>query len=300
MIKNFDEMLAAAKQIEGKKAIIAGAQGNIPIEAAILAKEQGLCDSILVGDEVKIRAILKEIKPELADSFEIVDTGSDLKKACQESVRLAKEEKGHLILKGKADTASVLKAVLNKENGIRTSKVICDIICYEGPEKIVFMGDGGINLAPELSEKVAIINAGVKVCHSFGIAEPKVAVLAAVEKVNPKMPATLDAAQLSMMNRRGKIKGCIVDGPLALDNAIDEEACKIKGINSPVGGKADLLIVPTIESGNFLGKAFNYYGKYRIAHAVLGTKVPILIPSRADSGEMKMLCMAMGLLVANH
>ncbi len=300
MIKNFTEMLDAAKAIEGKKAIIAGAQGELPIEAAILAKTEGLCDSILVGDADKIKHLLQSMAPEIADTFEIVDTGSDLVAACKESVRLAKENKGHVILKGKADTALLLKAVLDKEKGIRTSKVICDILAYEHPEKILFMGDGGINLLPDLAEKVAIVNSGAQVARAFGIEDPKVALICAVEKVNPKMPATIDAALISAMNKRGQIKGCTVDGPLAFDNAIDEEACKIKGINSPVGGKADVMIVPNIEAGNIYGKMLTYYCNYRVAHAVMGTKVPILIPSRADSGETKMLCMAMGLLVSNN
>ncbi|OQY39464.1 MAG: hypothetical protein B6226_01845 [Candidatus Cloacimonetes bacterium 4572_65] len=207
MIKNFAEMLERAKEIKGKKVIIAGAQGELPIEAAILAKRSNLCDSILVGDKSKIEAILNKIAPELIDSFEIVDTGADLVKACVESVRLVKENKGHVILKGKADTAILLK--------------------------------------------------------------------------------------------RGQIKNCIVDGPLAFDNAINEKAAAIKGITSPVAGKADILIVPNIEAGNIFGKSLTYYCNYNVAHVVMGTKAPILIPSRADNGETKMLCMAMGLIIAS-
>ncbi len=299
MIKNFNEMLDSARAIEGKKAIIAGAQGDLPIEAAVLAKKEGLCDSILVGDKAKILEILEKNAPEYKDSFEIIDTGADLVAACRESVRLAKENIGHVILKGKADTAILLRAVLDKENGLKQSKVISDILAFEHPEKILFMGDGGINLAPDVSEKVAIVNAGAQVARAFGVEDPKVAMLCAVEKVNPKMQATVDAAIISAMNKRGQIKGCTVDGPLAFDNAINEEAAKIKGIKSPVAGKADVLIVPNIEAGNIFGKALTYYCNYRVAHVVMGTKVPILIPSRADNGETKMLCMAMGLLVAN-
>lgn len=300
MIKNFTEMLEYAKKLEGKKAIIAGAHGELPLEAAILAKTEGLCDSILVGDAVKIKQLLLSMAPKIADTFEIVDTGDDLVAACKASVRLAKEGKGDVILKGKADTSQLLRAVLDKENGIRTSKVISDILAYEHPDKILFMGDGGINLLPDLADKVAIVNSGAQVARAFGIKDPKVAMLCAVEKVNPKMQATVDAALIAAMNKRGQIKGCTVDGPLAFDNAIDEEACRIKGIKSPVAGKADVLIVPNIEAGNIFGKLLTYYCKYRVAHAVMGTKVPILIPSRADSGETKMLCMAMGLIVANN
>ena len=299
MIKNFAEMLERAKEIKGKKVIIAGAQGELPIEAAILAKRSNLCDSILVGDKSKIEAILNKIAPELIDSFEIVDTGADLVKACVESVRLVKENKGHVILKGKADTAILLRAVLDKENGLRKSKVISDVLAYEHPEKILFMSDGGINLYPELAEKVAIVNNSVEVARAFGYEIPKVAMLCAVEKVNPKMQSTVDAAIISAMNKRGQIKNCIVDGPLAFDNAINEKAAAIKGITSPVAGKADILIVPNIEAGNIFGKSLTYYCNYNVAHVVMGTKAPILIPSRADNGETKMLCMAMGLIIAS-
>jgi phosphate butyryltransferase len=185
---------------------------------------------------------------------------------------------------------------LDKEKGLRISDVISDVLAYEHPHGIKLMSDGGINILPELHEKVAIIRNAVQVAHALGMANPKVALLSAVEAVNPKMPSTVDASIISMMNARNQITGCQVEGPLAFDNAIDIEAAKIKGIVSPVAGKADILIVPNIESGNIFGKALTYYCHYRVAHVVMGTKVPILIPSRADDGETKMLCMAMGLL----
>ncbi|MDP8231596.1 MAG: bifunctional enoyl-CoA hydratase/phosphate acetyltransferase, partial [Candidatus Zophobacter franzmannii] len=268
------------------------------LEAAVLAKQEGLADSILIGDKAVILDILKKDFPNFVDSFEIVDTGSDLKKACEETVRYAKEGLGDIILKGKADTALLLKAALDKVTGVRASDVISDVLAFEHPERIIFMSDGGINLYPELKEKIAIINNAVKVAHSFDCPKPKVALLAAVESVNPKMPCTIDASLLSKMNDRGQIKGCIVDGPLAFDNAINEEAARIKGIKSEVAGHADILIVPNIEAGNIFGKTLTYYCNYRVAHVVMGTKVPILIASRADTGETKMLCIAMGVLAS--
>jgi phosphate butyryltransferase len=298
MIRNFDEMLAQVKKLSGKKVIIAGAQTPSALEAAVLAKQEGLADSILIGDKAVILDILKKDFPNFVDSFEIVDTGSDLKKACEETVRYAKEGLGDIILKGKADTALLLKAALDKVTGVRASDVISDVLAFEHPERIIFMSDGGINLYPELKEKIAIINNAVKVAHSFDCPKPKVALLAAVESVNPKMPCTIDASLLSKMNDRGQIKGCIVDGPLAFDNAINEEAARIKGIKSEVAGHADILIVPNIEAGNIFGKTLTYYCNYRVAHVVMGTKVPILIASRADTGETKMLCIAMGVLAS--
>jgi phosphate butyryltransferase len=296
MMQNFNEMLDLVRTKERKKAIIAAAQTESVLDAAILAYREGIADSILVGNASAIKKILTEMAPDLVDKFEIIDCGDDLAKAAAISVELAKTGKGHIILKGKTDTAILLRAVLDKEKGLRISDVISDVLAYEHPDGIKLMSDGGINILPELHEKVAIIRNAVQVAHALGMANPKVALLSAVEAVNPKMPSTVDASIISMMNARNQITGCQVEGPLAFDNAIDIEAAKIKGIVSPVAGKADILIVPNIESGNIFGKALTYYCHYRVAHVVMGTKVPILIPSRADDGETKMLCMAMGLL----
>jgi phosphate butyryltransferase len=295
-MKDFNELLALVRTKPRKKAIIAAAQTESVLDAAILAYQEGIADSILVGNSVVIREMLTQMAPELVDKFEIIDCGSDLAKAAQISVELAREGKGQIILKGKTDTAVLLKAVLDKEKGLRTSEVISDVLAYEHPDGIKLMSDGGINILPELNEKIAIIRNAVQVAHALGMECPRVALLSAVEAVNPKMPSTIDASLLSKMNDRGQIPGCIVEGPLAFDNAIDEEAARIKNIVSPVAGKADILIVPNIEAGNIFGKTLTYYCHYRVAHVVMGTKVPILIPSRADDGETKMLCMAMGLV----
>jgi phosphate butyryltransferase len=295
-MKNFNEMLDKVKNKERKKVIIAAAQTDSVLDAAILAYREGLADSILVGDAAEIQKLLSSMAPDLADKFEVIDCGKDLAKAASISVELAQTGKGHLILKGKTDTAVLLRAVLDKEKGLRVCEVISDVLAYEHPDGIKFMSDGGINILPELNEKVAIIRNAVQVAHAFGFSNPRVALLSAVETVNPKMPSTIDASLIAMMNYRGQIPGCIIEGPLAFDNAINEEAAKTKGIVSPVAGKADILIVPNIEAGNIFGKTLTYYCNYRVAHVVMGTKVPILIPSRADDGETKMLCMAMGLI----
>ncbi|MDD2332305.1 MAG: phosphate acyltransferase, partial [Candidatus Cloacimonetes bacterium] len=235
------------------------------------------------------------VYPEYTECFEIIDTGQNLKAAAEESVRLVREGKAQIILKGKTDTAILLKAVLDKEKGLRNSEVISDVLAYEHPDNLMLMSDGGINICPELNEKIAIIKNAVQVAHAFGSPEPKVALISAIEAVNPKMPSTIDASIISKMNNRGQIPGCLIDGPLAFDNAIDLNAARIKGIVSPVAGMAEVMIVPNIEAGNIFGKMLTYYCKYRVAHVVMGTLAPILIPSRADDGETKMLCMAMGL-----
>ncbi|MDD2650410.1 MAG: phosphate acyltransferase, partial [Candidatus Cloacimonetes bacterium] len=214
MIKNFNEMLSKVKENPIKKTVaIAAAQANSAIEAAVLAKNENLADSILVGDKLAIQEIIKNSFPEYEGKFQIVDTGKDLNKACTQSVGLIRENAAQIILKGAADTSLVLKAALDKENGLRTGEVISDVLAYETPEKIVLMTDGGINLYPDLNEKISIVKNAVKVAHTMGNPLPKVALLAAVEVVNPKMQCTIDASVISKMNDRNQIAQCIIDGP---------------------------------------------------------------------------------------
>lgn len=295
MIKDFNELVLKVKEARRGTVVIAAAQTESVLDAAILAKQESLAESILVGDAKAIRELLQRMAPEHLKSFEIIDTGTDLVQAAKSSVALVQENKGDIILKGKTDTSMLLRAVLDKEKGLRTSDVISDVLAYEHPDGIKLMSDGGINLLPELTEKIAIIKNAVQVAHYLGNPNPKVAILSAVEVVNPKMPATMDAALIAKMNERKQIPGCIIEGPMAFDNAVDIKAAQMKGIDSPVGGHADIMIVPNIEAGNIYGKMLTYYCKYRVAHVVMGTKAPILIPSRADDGETKMLCMALAL-----
>jgi phosphate butyryltransferase len=299
MIKNFDEMLSLVKNNPQKKTVvIAAAHTDTAIEAAVLAKEENLAESLLVGDKAAIQKLISENFPKFENAFEIIDTGKDLNKACAESVSLVRNNAGHIILKGKADTALILKAALDKDNGLRTGEVISDVLAYEAPDRVILMSDGGINLYPELNDKISIVKNAVKVAHALGNPLPKVALIAAVEVVNPKMQCTIDAATISKMNHRNQIANCIIDGPLAFDNAINLEAAQLKGIDSPVAGHADIMIVPNIEAGNIYGKMLTYYCQWRVAHVVMGTKAPILIASRADNAETKMLCMAMGAICA--
>jgi len=295
MFKNFAELLSYVKQKRKGTAIIAGAQIESAIEAGVMAKKEGLCESILVGDKPEIIRLIQQKAPDLVNAFEIIDTGSDLRKAAETAVALAKEEKGDLILKGKMESSVILKAALDKEKGLKVSEVISDVFVYEHPEGLKIQTDGGINILPELNEKIAIVKNAVQVAHALGNPKPKVAMICAIETVNPKMPATIDAALIAKMNERGQIPGCIIEGPLAFDNAVDKEAARIKGLTSEVAGAADILVFPNIETGNVHGKMLTYYCHYKIAHVTIGTKVPILIPSRADSGETKMLCMALAL-----
>jgi len=298
MIRNFEQLLEKVKSHPVKrKVVIAAAHTETAIEAAVEAKEEQLADSLLIGDKATIQNILKAKFPAYEGAFEIEETGSDLKKACKHAVAAILEGRGNILLKGKADTAMLLKAVLDKEHGLTTGEVMSDVLIYETPEKLVLLTDGGIILYPDIKEKISIIRNAVKVAHSIDNPNPKVALLAAVEVVNEKMPCTLDAAIITKMNQRNQITGCVIDGPLALDNAIDEESARIKGIVSPVAGDADILVAPSIEAANIFAKGLTYYAKFRVAHVVMGTKAPVIIASRADNAETKMLSMALGAVV---
>jgi phosphate butyryltransferase len=203
-------------------------------------------------------------------------------------------------MKGMIQTSDFLRAVLNKEYGLRTGKVLSHVSTHEvdGYDRLIHVTDPALNVAPTLPEKAQIVQNVIGYCHSLGNQEPKVAVLGAVEVVNPNMPPTLDAAALTQMNRRGQIKGGIIDGPFALDNAVSVHAAEHKGIQSPVAGQADVLLVPDIEAGNMLYKSLVYFGKSKVGALVLGAAAPVVLTSRADSPEAKLYSIALAVLQA--
>jgi len=294
MIGNFDELLAIVKKRSNRTVAIAAAHTYTALEAAVEAKKENIADSILIGEKKYIIDLINEHAPEFLDAFEIIDTGNDLNLAAREAVKTVHAGKAEILMKGKCDTSTLLKAVLDNDTGLRTGEILSDVLVYEHPERLILLSDGGINLYPNLKDKISIVRNSVRVARGLGCDMPKVAMLAAVEKVNEKMKSTVDAAEIARLNRIGEITDCIVDGPLALDLAISEEAARIKGFKSEVAGKADILIVSSIEAGNIFGKALTYYCKYRVAHLVMGAKAPILIASRADFTETKKLSMALG------
>jgi phosphate butyryltransferase len=205
-------------------------------------------------------------------------------------------------MKGNVPTAVLLKAVLNKEFGLRTGHVLSHVAAFEIPDynRLIFVTDAAMNIAPDLNQKVQIVKNAVNVARSLGIECPKVAPLAAVEVVNPDMQATLDAAVLTQMNARGQIQNCQIDGPLALDNAVSAFAAEHKGIVSEVAGQADILLVPTIEVGNVLYKSLIYFAKAKVGAVIAGAKAPIVLTSRADSAESKLYSLAVAVCSANH
>jgi phosphate butyryltransferase len=273
--------------------------GDDAIGAIIGAKREGIVRAILIGDEGRIRTVAEQDGYDLS-GIDIVDEKSD-EKAVEKSVRMVSSGEADLLMKGLVKTSSLLKAVLDKEWGLRTGSLLSHLFLFEIPNlerRVIGISDGGMNTYPDLNAKAKIIENAVACYHKIGIPQPKIAALAAVEAVNPEMQATLDAAALAKMNERGQIKGCIVDGPLALDNAISEESAKIKGINSPVAGNADMLLVPDIESGNFIGKVLLYMTEGKGAGVILGARKPIVLTSRFDSMQTKLLSIALGAVVA--
>jgi len=298
MVKKLDELLSLAKEKQKKTLSVAVAQDKEVLSAVTEAVKLGIVDAILVGDEEKIREIAEEENLHM-DNIQIFDE-KDLRKAAAKAVEFVANGQAHFIMKGMIGTADLLRAVLNKEAGLRGNGLLSHVMVYEVPtyHKLIFLTDGGMVPYPTLEEKIGIINNAVKVAHKLNIEAPKVAPICAVEVVNPSMQATMDAAVLSQMNKRGQIKGCIIDGPLGLDNAISKLAAEHKGIVSDVAGDADVLLVPNIESGNFLGKSMTYFANGESAGVIMGAKCPVVLVSRADSAKSKLHSIALGSVIS--
>jgi phosphate butyryltransferase len=259
-------------------------------------------NSVLVGDEAVISSGLAPRREELPD-VAIIHAPS-VQDALNASIALVREGKADVLLKGSVDTSTMMRMVLREDNGLRSGRLMSDIVILEYAEreenKFIMITDGGMNMAPDLKQKVELIKNAVEVAHALGNATPKVALLSATEFVLPDLPSTVDAAALAKMSERGQIKGCVVDGPLALDNALSPQAAAEKGIASSVAGKAEILVAPNIESANSLAKSTTYFANLPLAHVIVGARVPILIPSRADKSRAKLLSVALGLIVSEY
>lgn len=258
MIKSFEQVISKVKSQPIKTVAVAVAQDEPVLEAVRDAKMNGIAEAILVGDKVEIQKIAKSIDMNI-DDYEIKDV-KDITEATLEAVKLVSSGKADMMMKGLVDTATFLKAVLNKEFGLRTGKQMSHIGVFEIPkyDRLLFITDAAFNMYPDLKEKIDIVKNAVQVAHALEIEKPKVAPICAVEVVNPAMQATLDAASLALMNMRGQIKDCIIDGPLALDNALSKEAAAHKKISGPVAGEADILLMANIEAGNGVYKCLTY------------------------------------------
>ena len=267
------------------------------LQAAKAAKDQGIADFILVGDQEEIKKAASAADINLAE-FEIAHIEGDRLQACAHAVRLVAEGQAAALMKGSVDTSIVMKAALDKEAGMRTGKKLSHIAAFapNSYHKLLFVTDAAINIAPDFEGKIDIIANAIEALHNLGLAKPKVALLAAKEKADEKMPVTMEYVQLVQAHKEGLFADAIIDGPLALDNAVSAESCAIKGINSPVGGDADLLVCPDIEAGNILYKSLAFLSDAKNGGLVLGAKRPIILTSRADSAESKLISIALSVL----
>lgn len=303
-IRSLSQMIEEAKKLcaaKGKKRLaVAMAEDAGLISAVEDARKAGLVDATLVGNQEKIKACIAQIGASEKD-YTIIDEKSEAKCGIV-AVTEVSSKRADIYMKGQLHTDHFLRGMLNKEVGLRSGKVISH--CYfhevEGYDRIFFIADAAFNTYPDLKQKADILQNTVNFARALGVECPKVACLAAVEMVNPDMPGTLDACALVQMNQRGQIKNCVVDGPLALDNAINEESAKIKKINSPVAGHADILLVPNIDAGNMLAKAIVYFSKNETAGIIIGAAAPVILTSRADSPRAKMLSIAAAVMTAHH
>ena len=300
MSKNFDDLFSKLKVAEKKTLAVAVAQDEPVLEAVKAAKDKGIADAILVGDKAKIEEVATKIDMDLTE-FEIIHE-EDVKKAALKAIELVSSGAADMVMKGLVDTATFLRSVLNKEVGLRTGKLMSHVSVFEieGIDRLILLTDAAFNTYPDLKQKVQIINNSVMVAKACGIENPKVAPICAVEVVNPDMPATVDAALLSKMSDRGQIKGCIVDGPLALDNALSEEAAHHKGVTGLVAGKADILLLPNIDVANVMYKSLTYTAPTKNGGILVGTSAPVILTSRADSFETKVNSIALAALVSEN
>lgn len=298
MITNFEDLLKVAKERGPKTISVACAQDSDVMLAVEAARAQGIAEAILVGDKEAIDKIAGENNIDVAN-YELIDI-KDPAEASLKAVELVSTGKAHMVMKGLVDTAVILKAVLNKEVGLRTGNVLSHVAVFDVPNypRILMVTDAAMNIAPDVQGKKQIIENSLVVANALDIEIPKVGVICAKEKVNEKMPATVDAAELVRMNEAGEIKNCIVGGPFALDNAVSEEAAKIKKIDHPAAGKCDILLAPTIEAGNVLYKALNFLCTAQSAGIIVGAKAPVVLTSRADSDASKLNSIALGVLMA--
>ncbi len=298
MITDFDQILQTVADHPRQRVAVAVAHKQGVLEAAKEAQARDIADPLLVGDEREIERLADQIDLDLSQ-VEIIHQPDDLQ-AARQATAAVREGDADLLMKGHIHTDDFLRAILDKETGLRSGVIMSHTFLLEVPHlnKLLLVTDGAMNIAPDLVTKAAIIMNAVYLAHLLGNPRPKVGVLAAVELVNPNMPTTLDAAALSTMELRGQFPNCIVDGPFAMDNAISVEAAQIKGIPGEVAGQCDILLVPSIEAGNILVKTFSFLSGGRTAGVLIGATAPVVLTSRADDPEAKMFSIASAVLMA--
>lgn len=300
MFRNLDDLVASAIGLGPARIAVAAGHDPDVIESLQLAREMGLAEAVLVGDRKKIEPMAAAAGLRL-DSEQLIHQPDESAAALQ-AIGLVRDGAADLLMKGKINTSVLIRAVLNREKGLRTGRQLSQVIVFQVPgiDRLMIMTDAAINLAPELAQKAEICRNAMHVAHALGIEEPNVALLCALEFVNPAMPATVDAAALTMMNRRGQLKGGYVEGPIALDVPMSRFAADRKGIETPLVENTDVLIAPDIEAANILYRAILYMAGGESGGIVVGAKVPLILLSRAETPETKIRSIAIGRLVAQY
>lgn len=283
-------------------AAVAAAADKEVLEAVSLALERKMCKFLLIDQEQELNSLIAREFPQLENHADVrIKYAEDAAQAASSAVQAVRNTEATVLMKGRIPTAILMKAVLNPEYGLRTGRVLSHVAAFEvkGFDRLIFVTDAGMNIEPDLNDKADIIRNAVGVAQRIGIEQPIVAPLAAVEVINPKMQPTLDAAALVAMNNRGQITGCVVDGPLALDNAISEQAAQHKGLIGTTAGRADILLVPNIEAGNILYKSLVYFARAKVGAVIAGAKAPIVLTSRSDSAQTKLYSLGLALKSSN-
>ncbi len=291
--RHLSEILEIAKKQTSKKLVVAAAEDLHVLQAVLYASKEDIIDPILTGDSDKILDICQENELETVD-IPLIDE-KDPGKSCELAIDLIRQGEASILMKGLVSTAPLLKAVLDRDKGLRKNELLSHAAIFEVPSyhKLIAVTDAAMNVQPSLEEKAGIIENAVELFHRIGIMEPKVGILAPIETVNPKIQSTVDARDLKAMNQSGRIKGCLVDGPLAMDNAVSREAALLKGIDSQVAGDVDILLTPDLNSGNILYKTLIFLANSISAAVVMGASAPIVLTSRADSEQSKLMSIAL-------
>jgi phosphate butyryltransferase len=300
MIKSMQDLVKRAQLFEPKTMVVAAANDQHVLEAVVMATEQKLIIPILIGDQKEIESILRELKVPVG-GYQIIDIANPVQ-ASEAAVKMVSSGKADILMKGFVDTAIILRAALDREYGLRTPNRLSHVSIMEIPNyhKLIMMSDGAMNIDPDVEIKQEIIENGVGILHAIGIKHPFVGCIAAIEKINPKMQATLDAQELILRNQNDRIKGCTVGGPFALDNAINKEAALHKGVTDPMAGDVDFLLMPQIESGNVFYKSMMFLSNAKSASVIAGARKPIVLTSRADSKESKFYSIALAQLIVSN
>jgi phosphate acetyltransferase len=293
----FHQFIERCKDLPAISTAVVWPLSDVALLGAVEAANGGLIEPTLIGDEEEIRALAARMSLEIS-AYPILHAETEAK-AAELGVAMCRSGNALAMMKGSLHTDELMNVAMNRDTGLRTNRRISHVFIMDTPAypRTLLITDAAINITPELEDKVHIVQNAIDLAHALGIPEPKVALLSAIETVNPKIKSTLDAAALCKMADRGQITGGILDGPLAFDTAVSAKAADIKGLVSPVAGQADILVVPDLESGNMLAKQLEYLGGAQLAGIVLGARVPTILTSRADSAETRLTSCAVAVLL---